>query len=213
MHRFLGTVLSTLPFQEEQQIATLFSPDGILKLFLTQRYAALTLSFTEGEFLCTLGKGTLYRLREGSILFQHLRLRERLENLEAAGLLAQAVLKSQWPGKAAPALYHLFSSLLRSIPDQEDPSLVASLFQVKTWKHEGVLQQTNRCSLCDQLPRWRFGGERFCHDHAPLHALSLNEEEEEELRLLAEGRSLRQLLAHPIRIKEKIARLFDQTFS
>ncbi|MCH9627346.1 MAG: DNA repair protein RecO [Chlamydiales bacterium] len=158
------------------------------------------------------GRGDLHRFRDGTIHQQNLRLRERYENIEAAGTCVQAILKSQWPGKPAPHLYNLFHYFLKKIPEVERPLDLATIFLTKTLKHEGLLQQTESCAFCDKKPTHRFGGERVCSIHAGTSALQLIEQEERLFMRIAEGRSLTELLEHPIKINSQIAQLFEQAF-
>ncbi|MCC5831694.1 MAG: DNA repair protein RecO [Chlamydiales bacterium] len=213
MERCFGVVLSVLDFRESDQIVTLFTPGGIIKFFVKRRRSPLVAVLNEGEFVYVAGRGEMHRLRDGTILEQHGRLRERLENLEAAGKLVQAIRKSQMPGKAAPHLYQLFCYFLRVIPEVERPLDVAALFLVKTLKHEGIFQLLERCSLCENPPLARYGGERFCREHAPIEAVELSMEEEKRLQELAEGRSLKELLAKPIELHEQISLFFNQIFN
>lgn len=212
MDRCIGVILSILAFRENDTIATLFSNRGILKLMIKTKRPPPPV-FTEYEFLFKLGQGELARYRDGSILNQHLQLRDRFENLEAAGKLAQAILKSQMPGKAAPDLYQLFSYFLCQIPQTETPEDLVAIFLLKTLKHEGLLQQHPHCSVCSLKPSYRFGGERYCKAHAPPPALYFTDEEERQLICLSEGRCLGQLLSQPISLHAPIATLFDQVFS
>jgi len=213
MDRCVGVVLSVLAFRESDQIVTVFSPGGLIKFFVKRRRSPLLTTLTEGEFVYVVGRGDMHRFRDGTILEQHLKLRDRFESLEAAGKLAQAILKSQMPGKVAPHLYQLFCYFLRIIPAVEQPGDLVSLFQVKTMKHEGLFQQLNRCSVCEKAPNFRYGGERFCPEHAPRGALELTREEEKRLSELAEGRSLKELLAKPDELHEPISTLFNQAFN
>ncbi len=212
MNTCVGVVLSVLAFQESDQIVTVFSPSGIVKFFVKRKRSPLLSALTEGEFVYAAGRGDMNKFRDGSILEQHLKLRDRLENLEAAGKLVQAVMQSQMPGKAAPHLYQLFCYCLRMIPEVERPLDLAALFLVKTLKHEGLFQQLQRCTACEKNPSSRYGGERYCAEHAPRGSLKLNYEEEERLIELANGRSLKELLAKPLEQHAQITTLFDQEF-
>lgn len=200
MERCLGIVLSILSFKESDRIATVFTPGGLVKFIIKQKNTPLIAVLTEGEFHFITGRSDLLRFREGSILNQHLELRARLECIEAAGKMAQAILKSQLPGKAVPHLYQLFCYCLRMLPACERPQDLLSLFLIKTLKHEGLLQTEPCCSFCEEQPTLRFGGERFCKEHAPKEALKFTEEEERELFQLAEGRSLKEILIKPLHL-------------
>lgn len=213
MERCVGVILSVLDFRESDRIATVFSPEGIIKFFVKRQRTPLLAVLNEGEFVYAAGRGEMHRMRDITVLEQHVRLRERLENLEAAGKLVQAIQRSQMPGKAAPQLYQLFCYFLRMIPDVERPLDLAALFLIKTLKHEGLFQLLERCSVCENAPLARYGGERFCKEHAPTGALKLTFQEEKELTELAEGRSLKELLDKPIALHNQIVQFFYQTFN
>lgn len=209
----VGVILSVLAFRESDQIATVFTPGGILKFFIKRKRSPALSVLVEGEFVYALRKGDMHRFCDGTIVQQNLRLRERLENLEAAGKLVQAIQKSQMPGKAAPRLYQLFCYFLRMIPEVERPMDLASLFLIKTLKHEGLFQQMARCSACEQAPKAWYAGERFCREHAPKGALELSPKEEKLLLDIAEKRSLKELLASSLAsVQEPVSTLFNQTF-
>lgn len=212
MNRCVGVVLSVLAFRESDQIVTVFSPGGLIKFFVKRKRSPLFSVLTEGEFVYLAGQGEMHRFRDGTILQQHLKLRERFESLEAAGRLVQAIQKSQLPGKAAPQLYELFCYFLRMIPEVEHPLDLASIFLVKTLKYEGLLQQQKHCSICKKLSQARYGGERFCLEHAPNGALELSSEDEERLTTWAEGRSLKKLLEIHVPW-DCISTFFNQAFT
>lgn len=204
-------VLTALPFKEYDRILTLFAPQGLLKLFVksTKRSylqnAALTSPLTCGEFHYTQGRNELHRFREGRIYHQNLHIRGRLESLTAAEQMIHALLKSQLPHKAAPQLYHLFRLFLLRLPEFEDPKKLTTLFLLKILKHEGILQLT-------ESPRYRYGGECFSTEEAPLGAITLSVEEENLVTELATSRHLKEILL-PKDFARKITTLFDQAFS
>ena len=207
MQKSVGIVLSTLSLKESDQILTLFSPEGLLKIFVKRRRLTLATLLTEGEFVFELGRGDLVRFRDGTILDQHLSLRERLESLEVAGELTQAVLRSQWQGKSSPRLYALFRHLLQKIPHIEAPQKLVSLFLLKVLRHEGELQLSGGCSVCGSAPTHRYGGERFCSLDAPRGSLEVSDEEEKRLEHLAQTRSLESVEELPL-----AQALFNQVF-
>lgn len=202
----LGIVLDTLPFRDKDLIVTLLTAEGLVKFFYRRRQIISPL--IEGEFLLTKGRGDLYRFSDMTILDQHTRLRERLENLEAAGLMIRAVLRSQDPDRECPGIFLLFRKLLNELPESKDPMQLAHLFLLKVLIHEGLLQLDEQCSMCKTPPTYRFGGERFCATHAPRGALELTQDEEKSLVHLAKLRSLKEMASAPY-----ITTLFDHAFA
>ncbi len=213
VERCFGIVLSVLDFREKDQIVTVFSPGGLIKFFIRGKRSPLMVCLTEGEFVYAEGRGELNRFRDGTIINQNLRLRERFESLEAAGRVVRGVLQSQLLGKAAPDLYQLMRFILRMLPDVEHPEDLATIFLIKALKHEGLFQQSHQCSLCDgATASLRYGGERFCTQHAPLEALKLTDLEERRLVEVAEGRVLKELLTQPLGLQRHVDTLFSQAF-
>lgn len=216
MSQIEAIVLHAFPFKEYDRILTLLSPQGLLKLFVKCKkrdylhFAALCSPLTHAEFHYRPGRKDLHTLSEGTILTQHIHIRERYETLKAAEGMVQALLRSQWPGKAVPKLYLLFLLFLDQLPSSKDPGTLATIFLLKILKHEGLLQ------LCTPAATYRFGGERFSsRREAPLGAHSFSEKEEGQLSELALSRSLVSIAEQslPPEFREKIATLFDQAFS
>jgi len=211
-----AVVLRAFPFKDYDRILTLFSPFGLIKLFVKSKkrewlhYAALTSPLTEAEFHYTQGKKELHRFTEGAILKQNIRIRDRYENLLAAEKMVQALLNSQWPGRTAPKLYQLFSLFLEILPDSADPLTLSTIFLLKTMRHEGLLQLSADLSACS-----RYAGERYSTKEAPFGSLTLSSEEEALFTELALCRSLGQISACsvPKEFIEKMECLFSQTFS
>ncbi|MFZ0564770.1 MAG: DNA repair protein RecO [Chlamydiales bacterium] len=192
-----GIVLQSTLFKDYDYIVQLFTPEGLLKLFMKgkKRFQnhALISPLNVGEYLFTQGKSDLFRFHDGTVLKQNLRIRERLEALETAGKLIYAVLRSQWPPRAAPELYFLFRLLLEKIPTLKCSQPLIPLFLLKVLKHEGVLQLTNHCSACGNPANYRFGGACYCQNHAPQQAISFTSQEEEQLQQIANSRSLKEV--------------------
>lgn len=210
-----AVVLQALAFKEYDRILTLFSPQGLFKLFAKGKkrdyfhFAALTSPLTHAEFHYTVGRKDLHRLYEGSILNQNVRLRERYETLQAADKMVAALLKSQWIGKPAPKLFHLFRLFVEHLPIVKDPTSLTIAFLLKILAHEGLLQLASIESV------YRYAGECYSQREAPPGALSFSVEEENRLTQLAQCRSLTKLSEYRLEpsFQKKIESLFQQTFS
>jgi DNA repair protein RecO (recombination protein O) len=144
-----GIVLRSLPYREQEKILTLFTAErGLISLIVkkiskkSSHLLALSSLFCQGEFLYEKGNSDLYRFLDGSLLDEHLFLRQNWRYLEAASKLTKALLHSQLPGKPAPHLYALFISYLRQIPHFEEPLGLFASFYLKLLHHEGVLGAT-----------------------------------------------------------------------
>ncbi len=202
-----GVVLQSLPFKERDLIVTLFSSEGLVKLFVRGKRSALMTPLTRGEFHFSLGRSDLNQFKEGSILAQHLSLRERIESLESACHMAEALLRTQLPGKSAPDLYALFVHLLGSISKASEPKDVVLLFRLKLLMHEGSLQLSEGCAICEKEATKRYGGERFCELHAPRGAIEVDER---QLRALAHVRSLSAVVLGTWTLHDAVDTLFKQ---
>ena len=209
-----GIVLQAIPYKDYDRILTLFAPTGILKFFVKIRkrdylhFAALTSPWTRVELQYALGRKDLHRVQEGTILAQHLRLRDSFANLTAADTMSQALLRSQWQGKAAPQLYSLFRLFLEHLPHSAAPHTYASAFLIKMLAHEGMLQ------LSKPQQTYRYGGEQYSASHAPPGHLTFSADEEHVLFQLAVSRSLSHIGALTLHaeLHTKIGTLFSQVF-
>ena len=211
-----AVVLQAAPFKEYDRILTLFSPQGLLKIFVKAKkrdylhFAALTSPLTYAEFHYTPGRRDLHRLSEGAILKQNLRIRERYETLIAAESIIHSLLRSQWPGKPAPKLYHLFCLFIEHLPEVKNPSIFTTAFLIKILSHEGLLQ----LGESESTDTYRFAGERYLLSQAPIGALPFSAEEEGLLSSIALCRSLAQIAESTPspNFQQKIDLLFRQTF-
>lgn len=211
-----GIVLQSIAFKEYDRILTLFTPLGLLKIFARihkhsyLQLSALTSPLTRAEFCYVKGSKELHRLREGSLLNQHLRIRETYESLQAAHTMLRALYASQFPGKTSPDLYSLFSLFLELLPEVKNPQALESVFLLKILKHEGVLELQSPITAS-----FRFAGERYLNKQdAPEGAIELTEEEETQLVEFSLCRSRLQLIHFSIdsSLQQKIAGLFKQTY-
>jgi len=143
-----GIVLRAQDYKENERLITLFTPLGILSLIARgigskhKSLLALTTPLCHGEYHIQPGRSDLIRLRDGTVLNEHLILRERLDWLRSAGSITQVVLRSQMPGKPAPALFHLYKAYLQHIPKIRHLEALYCSFCLKVLKHEGVFSDT-----------------------------------------------------------------------
>ncbi|MBS4169132.1 DNA repair protein RecO [Parachlamydia sp. AcF125] len=219
--RVEGLILKTVPYGEGHHILNVFSKEnGLIALFAKKRKKvspSLLSPLVQAEFVIRQGKGELYPCEEISPLASFLKIRERIETLEAAFQILNALLASQYPHKPAPHLYLLLIRYLHALPHSLNANSLATSFLLKTLRHEGVFGLSNSCATC-QLPleseSYIFEGETFCFEHSPSHALSLNKEELNSLLFLASCRILPEIsvYAPPASLYQKTLDLFYQTF-
>jgi len=215
--RIEGIVLRSQDYKERHRIITLFSPQGIISLIVkgisrkNARLLALTTPFSHGEYVCRQGRSELWSFLDGTLLNDHLTLRENLKSLQAAGTLANAILASQMAGKPAPALFVLYKSYHKQASSFEDPIALLISFYLKLLKHEGLLSVSPHCSSCgENTARFLFHGESFCPTHAPLNAMVFSDSEWKDLLLLDDAQHFSSLrtLSPPPSFLQKIHTLF-----
>jgi DNA repair protein RecO (recombination protein O) len=206
-----GIVINSLPFKERDKIITLFTKErGVIKLYLKGKllsHHALTERFTIGDYLYSQGRGDLFQFCEGAVVDQNLHLRGSWDSLVKGEKMLEAIQRSQWPGKAAPQLYELFTQFIK-----REASYTA--FLLKVLKHEGILQRGKVCSHCDRMASHRYGGEKYCSSHAPGSSLGFDETEEEMLDFLFEAKTFELIQSHPTTatFNQKVETLFSQVF-
>lgn len=214
-----GVVLSATPYQEHHHIATLFSPSlGLARIFVrgslhSRRHShALVTPLSRGDFLLSQGKGSLLRLRDGVITHPYLQLRESATSLQTACAMARALITTQYPLKAAPALYQLFTRSLDQIGSLPPGPLLLG-FYLKLIKHEGLLPTERSCIECHQSRELRWNCEGlFCEAHAPNDALPLSNEEWESIQKIAGSRKFEVMVQEvgPSTLQPKVEQLIER---
>lgn len=149
-----AVILTSTPYNESGSVVKAFTQDnGLLSFFVKGGQSAKgRLSpfepFALGELSYEESSGSLNLLREFSVHDYHLPLRESLDRIQSAALMADALDKTQGPGLEAPALFALFCLYLKWMPRALDPYTLAASFYLKTLKHEGLLHLTPDCPSC-----------------------------------------------------------------
>jgi DNA repair protein RecO (recombination protein O) len=206
-----GLVLRFVDYKGSQRIVTVFTEkNGLISLIVKglggkrSDLFLLTSPLTLAEFHCVSGRGELYRFKDATILSTHLELREQLPHLQAAGDICLGLLKTQLPGKPAPALYQLTLSYIKRIPAFKDPKALVASFFLKLLKHEGVLSERENCIYCNAPVTHLSDHEMVCALHANVQSTFLSEEERRQFFVLLEARGFSIL---------ETIRLSDELFS
>ncbi len=221
MHNQEGIVLRTMEYKERERILHLYTPHSGLISLIVKRLSrkqghllALSTPFCHGDYHYTIGRSSLYRFTDGSVIQTHCHLRDDLSYLETAGAIAHALLVSQLPGKPAPALFQLALTYLKQIPLAQNQQALKASFLLKLLKHEGLLSTWPHCSQCERPIAFLEGGEGFCALHGRGGA-PLSDEEWQTLQALAEARSFQKLseISLAEKLEKKIAVCFEQAVS
>lgn len=134
-----GIVLYVVPYGEEDEVAGIFTPLGIVSLVRKWKQRKAPLSpLTCCEFIWQEGKSDMVKVKEVHILNAFLPLREKLESLEAAMSCLQAIRQTQGP-EPSERLYLLLKSFLEQLPQALDPQTFLSAFYLKLLLHDGLL--------------------------------------------------------------------------
>ncbi len=143
-----GIVLKSIDFKDHERIITIFTRDlGIASLIVkgvrggNLQKLAITTPFCQVEFLYSRGKSELLRYHDSTVLHEHHELRTQYAHLEAAGLMAKAILQFQLPGTPAPTLYALFERYLKKIPEFPNPLPLTTSFLLKMLHLEGLISE------------------------------------------------------------------------
>ncbi len=181
-----GIILKVIDFRDYDQIMTVLTPEkGIVKWIFKKRPSARGGSLvkisplTKAEFVYTETKGDIWKCREISILNHHFKLRENYAWLETAGRLINWILASQTEQKSSEHLYCLLSAFLEKIPIMTDLRSLEINYIIHLLRHEGLINIDLHCTVCQKPLRnlYMSQGDHFCELHAPLGALSFDEEE------------------------------------
>lgn len=218
--RIEGLIIQSVKFQDFDQILEIFTThSGILKLIVKGAFSkkqgkgAMTSPLVRAEFIYLPRKGEIHACREISLLNSHLKLRERLEVLEASIEMLKAIHETQLPNKPAPDLYQLLIRYLEKMPLVSDPYALAASFRLKLLRHEGFLGLSNQCTSCG-IPLSTLHiveGESFCRSHAPHHHLEFDKDEAPLLFHLALCRSFTELSKTQVNpeFRHKVLQLFQ----
>lgn len=216
-----GIVMQMIPFQDADAIFTAYTPDlGFAKFVLKyamssrQREKGVPSPLTLTEFIYRRTNSDLFSCKEASVLETFNALRDRLNLMEAGGLLLQALHQSQPPGKASDKLYRLLLAYLDKLPQVDDPKVLVGSFKLKILRYEGVLVFRNQCSACDALlnDMYYSFGDFFCPVHRPEGGIHFDPEEAKMVFVMGLAQSLVDLkhLVLTTTLEEKVDFLFKE---
>lgn len=213
-----GIILNVAPYGESDAIAKVFTKDlGFVSFFsrnaLGKGRFLMFEPFAMGDFAYEEGSSSLLKLREFVCSDAHLPIRESLERIEAASLIAGAIEKTQGPGLEAPQLYTLLCLYLRWMPKALDPMVLAASFLLKLLKHEGLFYYSGECQECggELVEGEANEGVLCCIECKTGLGCPLNETEMRLFALLSEAREFKGLQEErlPEGFLAKIQRFFE----
>ncbi len=173
-----GVCLQAIPYLGKSRILKLFTQEaGFLTLMSKKSSLAALSPFCIAECVYKKRQSEIYTLIDGSILDSLLGLRQSYPTLTAAGAIAQDLLRSQLPGKAAPGLYDLLCSYFIKLPQFENPAILSASFRLKLLLHEGLLALEDECARCSSQASMLTQGESVCRSHASLPSFAFDKEE------------------------------------
>ncbi|MGB7978762.1 MAG: DNA repair protein RecO [Chlamydiales bacterium] len=133
-----GLLLQTIPYLGEKKILKIFTPEqGLLSLFARKTKLA---PFCLAEWIYRKTEKEIHTIQDSTLLDPLLHLRDHYHVLVAAGAIASDLLKTQMPGKKAPALFELALFYLRKLSSA--PDLFVASFRLKLLVHEGLFSET-----------------------------------------------------------------------
>lgn len=134
-----GIVMKTVPYRDRDRVVTLFTEEGLISVMMYRPKAGLAEMLTVGEYEVEKGKGELWKLKDGYVIRGQRQLCKTIPEMDVAGKMIQAILRTQMPEKATPGLYPFFRAYLSQVCGFKNlPNLLYS-FYLKLLKHEGLL--------------------------------------------------------------------------
>lgn len=209
--------LQSIPYKERQSIISVYTKDqGIISLIIKgisekkTAFLSLNTPFCLADIIYRKGRSDIYLLHDATILDENLLLRKDLSFINSAYILAKAILDSQMPHKKAYSLYALLDTYLKKIPFTSSQEGLIISFLLKLLKHEGLINLSQKCNLCNETASFIFKGECLCPQHASMHAHDFSMEEFKNMEELSNVKTFSELdnIACSSNLKEKTLNLF-----
>ena len=136
-----GLLLQSIPYLGQKRILKILTPETGLLTFMAKRNtaAALTTPFALAEWVYEKQEREIHPLQDGTILDDLASLKQEYACLTAAGRLAQDLLRTQLPGKAAHEVFALALACFRKLPLFRQPDVLVAAFRLKLLALEGLV--------------------------------------------------------------------------
>ncbi len=210
-----GVLLQTIPYLRDQRIIKVFTEThGLISLLVPKKSLHfLTDPFLIGEWIYEKGKNDLYRLIDGTVTDSLSHLRIEFSFLQAAGEIAQDLLKTQYPEKKGKDLYRLVTVYLKKLKNPLFPTTLLASFRLKLLLHDGLLAFERKCNQCDKKASLIERGESLCEEHVSLDSVAFSPAEWEILETLLTVRQFQQIEKTEVSevLGRKIKNLFESS--
>jgi DNA repair protein RecO len=182
-----GLLLLALPYLGEHRILKVLMPEEGLVTLMAKHSAskkgALTTPFVLAEWIFTKDHREIHTLKEGTLLEDFAALKQSYDRLSAAGRIAQDLLRTQLPSKAAHAPFELALAMLRKLATFPKPELLAASFRLKLLAAEGLLDEHfDPDATLQALAFSRSFSELASLSPHPMHIQTIDQLFEERLR-------------------------------
>ncbi|MEX1012270.1 MAG: DNA repair protein RecO [Waddliaceae bacterium] len=149
-----GIILKTGFLKNSDLLLEVFTLDyGLMRLAYKggnsykRKRGGTTLTLTRAEIVFAEGKTGLSRCIEISPVNFNLDLRNSYRVIQAAGLLAHLIRRTQMENKPAPSLYALFLAYLKRLPQSQNLEALVASFRLKLLRHEGLFNPNSPPAL------------------------------------------------------------------
>lgn len=163
--------------------------------------------FLIAEWVYRVGKGEIHSLKDATMLNDLSELRKSYLVITTAGMMAQDLLKTQWPEKPGSGPYALTVAFLQKL--ELNPETLLASFRLKLLLHDGFLGLEMSCSQCGKGATSLGKEGSYCREHGE-GTISFSPQEWELLHQLTFGRQFQ--LIQQLRVEkstqEKIGQLF-----
>ncbi len=207
-----GLLLQAIPYLGNQKILKVLSKDEGLLSFFVKKKQLVTLAnpFLKAEWVYASGKGDMHLIKDISSQDSFEDLRSSFSLIQAAGQIAQSILKSQLPGKNSQGIYALSIAFFEKLPQFSRPETLLASFLLKTLLHDGLLGLENVCD-CGKQALYLGSEGSHCSSHQRPGSLLFSPEEWKTLHKLTFARKFQILRDLELNkgIHEKVEQLFS----
>lgn len=207
-----GLLLQAIPYLGHCKILkVLTTEEGIISLMARKKaLQSFTTPFLIAEWVYTIGKGEIHTLQDASLCNDFADLRKEYAVISAAGLIAQDLLKSQYPEKKGNGPYALAVAFFQKLPKCASQDALIASFRLKLLLHDGLLGLQNECVHCGSPPLFLDDGGSCCQAHKKGYSIPFSTQEWALLHHLTFARQF--LLLQNMSIEKSLQTKIEQLF-